>query len=199
MNAFINYLEKNYDSNLIKVFDKYFELYSDFNSKINISSIKDKDEVFIKHFFDSIYPAEYFFGNCIDVGCGGGFPGVPLCIVNKNLNFTEIDGVNKKLDFVRLTASELNLNNVKALHVRAEELKQTFDTVTARAVAPNEKLFKYCIPLVKKGGKFIAYKTQTGELDKSLLKKYNVDLLEVKDYVLPDTDIKRRLYVIQKC
>lgn len=198
MNSFEKYITNNYDHNLLNIFEKYYLLYTEFNNKINISSIRDKEDVYIKHFLDSVYPLKYFKGSCLDVGCGGGFPSVPLCILNKNIHFTAIDGVNKKLDFVRQLKAEFNLENLTIEHVRSEDMKESFDTVTARAVAPFEKLLKFCIPRVKSGGTFVAFKSISEELNLDLLKRYNSHLKSKIDYVLPDTDLNRRLYIIQK-
>lgn len=181
---------------IMNKFETFFSIYSDFNSKINVSSIKDKSDVFIKHFLDSIYPMDYFKSNCADIGCGGGFPCVPLCIVNNDVNFTAIDSVNKKLKLIDLLKTELNLNNITTLHSRAEDIKQKFDIVTARAVAPFEKLFKYCLPLVKSGGLFIAYKSQTEDIPPSY-KNYNFEIDKVLNYKLPNTNINRSLIIFK--
>lgn len=198
MNAFENYIVNNYNASFLNIFERYYLLYTEFNNRINISSIREKEDVYTKHFLDSVYPAKYFKGSCLDVGCGGGFPSVPLCILNKNIKFTAIDGVNKKLEFVRQLKSEFSLDNLCIEHARSEEMKATFDTVTARAVAPFEKLLKFCMPRVKPGGSFVAFKSITEDLNINLLKPYNAFVKLKLDYILPETDLNRRIYIICK-
>lgn len=195
-----SFLDDNFDGELINKFDVITTFYTQVNAVINISAIKDTDGIYIKHYLDSIYPYKYFRGSCCDVGCGGGFPCIPLSAVT-DCEFLGIDGVAKKLVLIDKCAAELGLK-IKSLHARAEELKRKeyrFDTVSARAVGDMDKVLAYCAPLCKKSGRIILYKTQTEErASKSVEQKLNISLVEIKDYTLPDTDINRRLFIYEK-
>ncbi len=146
-------------------FEKLWEIFSDWNSKINLSAIREKEEVFEKHFKDSLLITEFFDLNdkkILDIGVGGGFPTLPLAIVT-NSQFTCLDSVGKKMKAVADMAQQLGLKNVKTIHGRFEDFAQTrnyreqYDIVTARAVAPWNVLLEYALPFVKLGGSFIAY------------------------------------------
>lgn len=197
---FLNEKFKNNTSALAEKFDLLTDLYLQFNSAINISALRTLDDIYVKHYLDSIFPFTYFRGNCCDVGCGGGFPCIPLALVT-GLFFTGIDGVGKKLGLIKRAAAELQLENISGSHIRAEELARvrTFDTVCARAVADMDKVLSFCAPLAENSGKIILYKTQSD--DKATLKtekKYKVELIDVIDYTLPSTDINRRLFIYEK-
>lgn len=198
---FKEYIETNFDdATLPGKFDKLTELYNEVNGVINISALRERSDVYIKHYLDSIYPHSYFKGECCDVGCGGGFPCIPLAIVTK-LHFTGIDGVGKKLALINKCNAELG-TNITAEHARSEDLvraKRGFDTVCARAVADTDKVFGFCAPLVKSGGTLILYKTQNDLPAKAAnLNRFGFILSETQDYTLPKTDIKRRLFIYDK-
>lgn len=192
--------EKFTDTTLPEKFEILTKLYSEVNGIINISALREQNDIYIKHYLDSIYPYSYFVGECCDVGCGGGFPCIPLAMVT-NLKFTGIDGVGKKLALINKCKDELNIN-ITPLHARSEDLARKnvkFDTVCARAVAETDKVFGYCAPLVNKNGKLILYKSQNDSPVKSeLSKKLGFTLCELVDYTLPKTDIKRRLLIYEK-
>lgn len=185
----------------IDIFDKLTYLYFQVNSVINISALRNIDDVYIKHYLDSIYPYKYFDGSCCDVGCGGGFPCLPLAIVT-GLDFTGVDSVGKKLTLIRRCVSELNIKNIKAEYSRSEDLtklNRSYTTVCARALADVDKALCYCAPLTAKSGKIVLYRTQNDSPAKpSSEKKYGVELAEAIDYTLPNTDIKRRLFIYKK-
>lgn len=201
-NVFSDFLLENFvDGALINKFEALTELYFEVNSVINISAIRTESDVYIKHYLDSIYPYKHFDGRCCDVGCGGGFPCLPLAVVT-GLQFVGLDSVGKKLTLINRCVKELGLNNISAVHSRSEDLAkqgELFDTVSARAVSDVDKTLSYCAPLAKKGGKIVLYKTQN---DNSALnsteKKLNVKLIETNDYSLFSTDIKRRVFVYEK-
>jgi len=119
-------------------FSKLFELYSDWNSKINVVSRKDIDELYLRHVLHSLGIAkviQFKDGTTfLDVGTGGGFPGIPLAILYPECHFHLVDSINKKLKVVDAVAESLGLTNVKTSHKRAEEIKETFDFVVSRAV-----------------------------------------------------------------
>ena len=177
------------------------------NNKFNLTSIKEDEEIIIKHFYDSIKGEKYFIknSNCVEVGSGGGFPSIPLMIKRQDLKFTLIESVNKKCIFLNEVIKNLNLNAV-VLNKRAEDVsknsiyREKYDIVTARAVAKLNTLSEYCIPLIKKGGLFISYK---GELDeeKESLNAINIlggKIVQKEEYNLPKDMGKRRLYIIEK-
>lgn len=185
---------------LLQNFDILTELYFNFNAVTNISALRTLDDVYIKHYLDSVYPYSHFSGSCCDVGCGGGFPCIPLALVTPH-EFLGIDSVGKKLALIMKASYELAMTNISFLHIRAEELSKTrqFDTVCARAVADIDTALSYCAPLAKKDGKIILYRTQSDERAKEKTeKKYSIELSDVIDYTLPSTDIKRRLFIYGK-
>lgn len=198
-NAFLD--ENGFGTEILNKFDKLTELYLRVCEVINISALHSFDDIYIKHYLDSIYPYKMFAGDCCDVGCGGGFPCLPLAITT-GLNFTGIDGVGKKLVLIDRCQAELGINNITAEHSRAEELfkqHREFDTVCARAVADTDKVLGYCAPLVKKSGSLVLYKTQNDNpASKKIADKHNVSLSQTIDYTLPQTDIKRRMFVYLK-
>lgn len=196
-----DFIENNFETNMIDIFDSITSLYMQINEIINISSLKNPNDIYVKHYLDSIVPYKYICGSCCDVGCGGGFPCIPLAVVTEN-EYLGIDGVGKKLSLIKKCNTELGIKNVDCLHARAEEIKKThepFDTVCARAVADTDKVLSYCAPLAKKGGKIVLYKTPNEKSAKSETeKKLKIELLQTEDYVLPGTDVKRRLFVYSK-
>lgn len=146
----------------------YGSLLLEWNEKINLTAITDPNEVLYKHFYDCIL----FFKNAdvpenarlIDVGTGAGFPGMVLKIVRPDIEVTLLDSLNKRLVFLNEVISGLGLDGIKTVHMRAEDagksklLRESFDISCARAVASLPVLLEYCLPLVKKGGSFIAMK-----------------------------------------
>lgn len=200
---FNDYLNSEFDNakELSEKFDKLTELYFAVNSVINISALRTVDDVFIKHFLDSLYPHKMFKGDVCDVGCGGGFPTIPLAIAT-GLSVTGVDSVGKKLLLIKRCRSELELDNLYCDYARSEDLVKlyrSYDTVCARALADVDKAISFCAPLTKQGGKVVLYRTQKDEpAKKSTLDKYKVALDETIDYCLPGTDINRRLLIYIK-
>lgn len=201
-----------YSSEIENKFIKYRDLLKEWNQKINITSIEDDEEIYVKHFLDSIL---LLFNSTInenksliDVGTGGGFPGYPLKIVNDNYNVTLLDSLRKRIDFLDEVKKELNLHNVELIHGRAEDFGQNnsyrekFDICVSRAVAPLNVLSEYCLPFVKVGGYFAAYKSEniSSEISssESAIKKLGGKVKEVREVNLPGTDIVRKIVVIEK-
>lgn len=152
----------------LEKFVRYYELLTEYNKKVNLTAITAPDEVAVKHFLDSaslfgIYEPQQ---SCrvIDVGTGAGFPGLPLKIVRGDIQLTLADSLAKRVDFLKLCVSELGLDGVECIHARAEELakkdgyRESFDIAVSRAVANMATLCEYCLPFVKVGGLFAAYK-----------------------------------------
>ena len=160
----VDILEQNKDK-----FEKYFEILSCENEKYNLTAICQKQDVFDKHFYDSCLAVDLIKQNAtlLDVGCGAGFPSLPVCIVRPDVKATLIDGTKKKVDFCNMVAMELGLN-AKAVHLRAEEFAQKkvfFDVVVSRAVASLPTLLEYCAPMCAVGGMVIAYKKDASEVE----------------------------------
>ena len=150
---------------------KFCALLKEYNEKFNLTSIKDDDEIYEKHFADSLKGEEFFplNANVIEIGSGGGFPSVPLKIARADLSFTLLEATEKKCGYLRNVGKELSFENFKVVCGRAEEFgkkteyREKFDVATARAVARLNVLCEYCMPFVKKGGCFVAYKGDAEE------------------------------------
>lgn len=141
------------------------------NKKFNLTAITDEKEFIEKHIIDSAISIKYIKneGKLIDIGSGAGMPGIIIKILREDLDILLLDSLNKRVNYLNNTIKELNLNNIVAIHQRAEELshnedyREKFDYVTARAVASLNILLEYTIPFIKKGGRFIALKGSKGE------------------------------------
>ncbi|AJC97107.1 16S rRNA (guanine(527)-N(7))-methyltransferase RsmG [Staphylococcus hyicus] len=154
-------------------FETYYDMLVAWNDKINLTSITEEHEVYLKHFYDSITPSFYYDFtqeiNLCDVGAGAGFPSIPLKIIFPNIHVTIVDSLNKRIQFLNQLANELGLEGVHFVHDRAEtfgknqDYRGAFDIVTARAVARMAVLSELCLPLVKTRGLFIALKSSKGQ------------------------------------
>lgn len=193
-------------------FIKYKELLKEWNERINITAITDDEEIDIKHFLDSLTPfkTEIFNGKkkLIDIGTGGGFPGVPLKIVNPDLDITLLDSLNKRIIFLNEVIKELDLEGIKALHGRAEELsnkidyRESYDICVSRAVASLDTLSEYCIPFVKVGGYFVSMKGPDVEEElkssQNAIKLLGGKIIDTIRIQIPTSDIIHSLIIIQK-
>ena len=150
-----------------EIFEKYYRLLAEWNQKFNLTAITERDEVFVKHFADSLLGEEFVGENAsvLDVGTGAGFPSLPIKIVRDDISLTLVDSLQKRINFLNCVLSELGIKKAEALHARAEDLscRETFDCAVSRAVAPLSTLCEYCLPFVKTGGAFIAYKAENCE------------------------------------
>ena len=194
----------------IEKFYKYMNLIIEWNEKINLTSIIEPNDIIIKHFVDCGTILKYINNNdnVIDVGTGAGFPGIPIKILNESLNITLIDSLNKRINFLKEVAEDLNLKNLKIIHGRAEDLAQNkeyrekYDKSVSRAVANLSTLSEYDLPFVKINGQMIAMKGF--EIDDELEnaeKAINVlggKVEKVEKFNLIDTDNKRSIIVINK-
>ena len=209
---FIEYLKKiniKINDEQLKQFDRYYQLLIEWNEKINLTSIIDKKQVYLKHFYDSATIAQVIdlnnLDNLCDVGTGAGFPGLVLKILYPNINVTLIDSLNKRIKFLEKVIVELGLKKVEVIHARVEEYaknnREKFDVVTARAVAPLNILLEYCLPLVKVEKYFIPMKgnisQEIGECQKAL-KILNGIVIEKKEFLLPIENSHRTILKIKK-
>lgn len=199
------------DSQVLK-FNKYTELLVDYNNKVNLTSILEPDEINLKHYLDSVLPVLSGYikegDSVIDVGCGAGFPSIPLKIYMPSLKFTLLDSLNKRLNFINMLTGELELSDVTTLHSRAEDAghneayREKFDISVARAVSSLNVLMEYCTPFVKEGGYFIALKGKDGENEledsKKAMEILNMKLVDRFYYTLPGTDNERKIFVFKK-
>lgn len=154
----------------LESFDKYYRLLIEYNERFNITAITEKEEVYVKHFVDSLLFVDMLNGeNLIDIGSGGGFPALPIKIMRDDIKLTMLEATGKKCEFLKVVANELGLKDVTVINGRAEDLakdekyREQFDMCSARAVARLNTLCEYCMPFVKVNGKFIAFKGQAGE------------------------------------
>ena len=192
----------------------YYNMLIEWNSFMNLTAITDFDEVLKKHFTDSVSLIRAIpdLGEkkyrMIDIGTGAGFPGIPLKIVFPNISVVLLDSLNKRVNFLKEVISKLQLTDITAMHGRAEdfapnkEYRESFDLGVSRAVANLATLSEYCIPFVKKNGRFISYKSEkvSEEFDVSG-KAISVLGGEYENQVtfdLPDSDIYRNLFIIKK-
>lgn len=185
--------------------EKFYNLLNEWNEKINLTRITNKEDVYLKHFYDSLTITRVVdltkINTLCDVGTGAGFPGVVLKICFPNLNVTLVDSLNKRVNYLNDIIEKLSLKNIKAIHARGEEFKGDFDIVTARAVANTEKLLKYTMHLVNKQGLLIAMKGNVdNELTPELITKINkmYKLITIDKFTLPIENSHRSLVVIGK-
>lgn len=146
-------------------FDMYYQTLVEWNEKMNLTAITNKEDVYLKHFYDSLtisFDYDLNDQSLCDIGAGAGFPSIPLKIVYPNLKITIVDSLTKRITFLKHLTDVLELNNVEAISARAEEYaiehRESFDIVTARAVARLNILDELCLPLVKLNGDFITLK-----------------------------------------
>jgi len=212
---FENLLKKidiDYNEGSIKSFKKYKDLIIEWNKKINITSIDSEEEIYLKHFIDSIIIKKYVIikkgSKTIDVGTGGGFPGIPLKLIDNDMDITLVDSLNKRIKFLDEVVKELDLEDVECIHARAEELgknkkyREKYDYGFSRAVASLNVLLEYVLPFVKKGGLFIAFKGSNFKDEiqesKKALNLLGGEIIDIREYKLPETDISRSMIVVKK-
>lgn len=189
-------------------FKVFFNLLTEYNKKYNLTAITEEREVYIKHFTDSA-AGEFLMpvsADVLEVGSGAGFPSLVLKILRPDLKFTLLESIAKKCEFLRVAVKELGHSGVEIVNARAEAeargaRRERYDVVCARAVARLNTLSEYCIPFVRKGGIFVAYKSgDEGELEES---RRAIGLLGGRIereyfYDLPEGYGKRSLVVVRK-
>lgn len=193
-----------------KALEQFCDLLLETNTNFNLTAIVEPEEIALKHFVDSLMvevKVNFSYGaKVLDVGAGAGFPSVPVAILRPDLQITQIDCLNKRVNFLKQVASLLNLN-VRVFHGRAEEFgrnevfREQFDFVVARAVAPLNRLLEYCLPFVRVNGLFVALKGRNFEIEmdaaKSAVQKLGGKFEEVKTFKL-GSSMERALIMVRK-
>lgn len=192
-------------------FRTYFDELVEWNEKMNLTAITDQPSVYLKHFYDSVTAAFYLDFTkpmkVCDVGAGAGFPSIPLKICFPHIEVTIVDSLNKRIQFLTHLSDKLGLSGVQFVHARAEDFgqsahRETYDLVTARAVARLSVLAELCVPLVKNGGVFAAMKAASApdELKdaKKALEKLGVKNENVHSFKLPIEESERYIQVFRK-
>ena len=202
LNINLTYLQK-------EQLNKYYEYLKEYNSHTNVTSIIDKESVYLKHFYDSILLSQTIdfndIENMLDIGCGAGFPGLVLKIIYPHIKLTLLDSNNKKTTFCKNLIEILNVENAEVINNRAEEFinlrREHYDLVTARAVKNLPVLIELSIPFVRINGKFIAMKADyEEELNNSLkgIKILGGEYITTKNINLPNNEGIRNFIIIKK-
>lgn len=190
----------------LEKFEKYYELLVFYNKKFNITAITDKEEVYKKHFVDSLIGVDKIKGKTlIDIGSGGGFPAIPLKIYDDSLFVTLVEATGKKCEFISEVIHQLGLEGAQVINDRSELLikkagmREGFDVCTARAVARLNTLLEYCLPFVKVGGRFVSYK---GDANEEIIEAENaIKILGGKLVSCDEKELfgaKRQIVVVEK-
>lgn len=201
----------NYTKEIENNFMLYKDLLVEWNKKINITRIEKDEDIYIKHYLDSVILLNSKIkkdAKIIDIGTGGGFPGFPLKIVNNDFRLTLLDSLRKRTNFLNLVANELGFDDIEVLHGRAEDFgrnkiyREKYDLCVSRAVASLNILSEFCLPFVKENGYFVAYKSEniTEEMDSSqnAIKKLGGKIEDIKEIKIPNSSIIRKLVFIKK-
>lgn len=200
----------NFKEEEIKKFYTYMELLIEWNKKINLTAITKEEEIIEKHFIDSLLIEEEITDckKIIDVGTGAGFPGIPIAIAFPNTEIVLMDSLKKRTNFLAEVVEKLNLNNVKIIHARAEDLgrdlnyREKFDCAIARAVAPLNVLLEYLAPFIKINGKVICMKGPNIEEEinnsNNALLELDCKIEKIKEKNIPKTELNRKILIINK-
>ena len=196
------------NENQLNKLSKYYELIVEYNKNMNLTGITDKEQVYLKHFYESLTLTKIIDlskeETLCDIGSGAGFPGIVIKILFPNLKITLIDSLNKRINFLNIVIKELDLKNCEAIHYRIEEYgkinREKFDIVTARAVANINQLLEYSIPLLKVNKYFIAMKGKIDPIEdyKGALKKLSCNIKKIIEFKLPYENSDRSLICFKK-
>ncbi|MDD3241214.1 MAG: 16S rRNA (guanine(527)-N(7))-methyltransferase RsmG [Bacilli bacterium] len=189
--------------------NKFYDLLIDWNKKINLTRITEKNEVNLKHFYDSLTLIKTIdlekISTMCDLGSGAGFPGIVIKICFPNINITLIDSLNKRVTYLNEIIKELDLEGIIAIHERAEEYSkeniEKYDLVTARAVSDLRIISEMAMPMVKINGNFVAMKANADEeieKSKNLIGKLDSIIEEIVIFELPVENSKRTLIKLKK-
>ena len=200
------------DYTVLNKFRQYMEMILEWNEKINLTAITEEEEFIKKHYIDSVicysFPELKKAKTIIDVGTGGGFPGIPLALLFPEKQFILMDSLQKRLKVIDDLACKLEIKNVKTLHGRAEDLahakehREAYALCVSRAVANLSTLSEYCIPFIKKGGSFLAYKGIKAEEEikeaQSAIVLLGGKFLREEQVPLSEYDLDHHIIVIEK-
>ena len=212
IDEFIESLRKlNIDitSRQLEQLEDYYNLLVEWNEKINLTRITLKDDVYLKHFYDSATIVKVIdlnkIDNFCDFGTGAGFPGIVIKILFPSLNVTLVDSLNKRINFLNIVIEKLKLEKIVAIHSRIEDFARThrekFDLVTARAVASLPVLLEYATCIIKKDKYFVAMKASIDEeLEQSInaQKILKIKLIDKNSFLLPKENSVRNILLFQK-
>ncbi|CDE59046.1 ribosomal RNA small subunit methyltransferase G [Fusobacterium sp. CAG:439] len=190
-------------------FNDYIKAFLNQNSKLNLISKNDEKFLWEKHIFDSLSIEKFFEkykpsgSKLLDIGTGGGFPSVPTALAYPDIEVFALDSIRKKINAIENIKAVLNIQNLHTICERAENIKDKFDIVTSRAVAPLKIITGYAMPLLNKNRYFVAYKSIRTEEEikeaKNILKKYNAEVTDIIKYDLPlEENHTRNLIIIKK-
>ncbi len=203
----ISKLGIEYDNDKLLKLEKYYELLIDWNNKINLTAIVDKEQVYLKHFYDSLTLFKIVDLNKVDslcdLGTGAGFPGIVIKIFFPNIKITLVDALNKRINFLNEVVQKLNLSNVTLIHSRAEDYgrdhRECFDVVTARALSSLPVLLEYGVSLLKINGTLCAMRGNDDSSDSlNAISQLNVSLEKVVHFQLPYEKSNRTLILFRK-
>ena len=194
------------DDDKLKKLEDYYTLLVNWNEKMNLTAITEKEAVYLKHFYDSLllFRDVDLNGNIsiCDVGSGAGFPGIVLKIVFPNIKITLVDSLNKRINFLNEVIEKLNLVDIKAVHARMEDYstinEEKFDVITARAVASIPFLAEISVRSLKVGGVFALMRGKIEENDEEAYKKLGLSLVKIDEYELPIENSDRSIIVLKK-
>ena len=209
MNENAKKINIEFNEKQLEQFFEYMNLLIEWNEKINLTAITEPKEIILKHFVDCATINKFIDKNkVLDIGTGAGFPGIPLKIINENLEITLADSLNKRIKFLDIVIETLELNKIETIHARAEELaknkkyRESYDIVVSRAVAALNVLLEYTTPFIKVGGKVICMKGNNVEEEikesKNAIKILGTKMLPVEKVILPDTEITRKIITVKK-
>ena len=204
--------QKNTAMNRFKkeFYSKYIDVFLMENSKVNLISKNDEKFLWEKHIFDSLSLSMFFDKymkdvdgiTLLDIGTGGGFPAIPIALSYPKLNVFALDSISKKLRAIENIKLSLGIKNLTTVNDRAENLKEKFDVVTSRAVGKLEKISAYALPLTKKNGYFVAFKSKSvnEEIENATktIKKFGGEITEIIPYTLPTSEAHERNLVVVK-
>ncbi len=200
------------NKSMLERFQTYQDMLLEYNSFMNLTAITDPYEVKIKHFLDSLtlLCERKLTEGCsvIDIGAGAGFPSLPNAIVREDVNFTMLDSLGKRVNFLNTVAEKLELKNAAAVHMRAEDggrdknMREKFDIAVARAVADLAVLSEYALPFVKEGGYFLAMKgtapIEEVERAKKAIKTLGGQIEKVSEVKIEPLNLNHTIVVIKK-
>ena len=186
--------------------EKYYELLVYWNERVNLTRIINKEDVYLKHFYDSLTIVKVVDlkeeNTLLDFGTGAGFPGMVLKIMYPNLKVTLVDSLQKRINFLDIVIKELDLKDITTIHERVENLKNSnYDVITTRAVANLEKLLVYTHDIIDNNTKFIPLKANVDEeinQAEKILKKYNLFIEKKENFYLPKENSIRNILVIKR-